>query len=42
VLWRPSVTVLYGTTLVAPVTNGSRDHRGVGAPQMEEFENQVE
>jgi len=38
----PSQTALYGTTLVAPVTKGSVDHRGVAAPQMEEFENQVE
>jgi len=38
----PSQTALYGTTLVGPATEGSVDHRGVSAPQMEEFENQVE
>jgi hypothetical protein len=37
-----SVIALYGVQLKIHANNGSTDHRGVAAPQMEEFENQVE
>ena len=36
------MSALYGTRLVGHATNNSKDHRGVGAPLLEEFENQIQ